>query len=408
MTLQVSQRVTRTLSSIEPLLKFQAEPRWARLLADPESSNFIFGNPQEMPLVGFVEAIRRLSVPQNKDWFAYKMSLPEAQQAVAAGLRERRGIAFEPDDICMTNGAFAGISIALAAITDPGDEVIYISPPWFFYESLIAAHSATPVRVKILPETFDLDLEAIAAAITPRTRAILVNSPHNPTGRIYPAGLLRALAELLAKASQRNGRAIYLLSDEAYYRIIFDGRAYYSPTEHYANTFLIYTYGKTLLTPGARMGYIALPPAMPDREQMRSAILAAQVLTGYGFPNAVLQYAAPELENISIDVAALQRRRDRLVDALRGMGYTPTVPEGTFYVLVRSPIEDDMAFVERLADEKVLCLPGAIFEAPGYFRISLTANDGMVERALPGFARALAKTARAAGVSTKPQHARAG
>jgi aspartate aminotransferase len=395
MTLQVSNRVLRTQSSLDPLIKFQSDPRWARLLADPQASNFMFGNPQEMPLPGYVDAVRRWSVPQDKNWFAYKLSEPGAQKAVAAALRQRRGMAFEAGDICMTNGAFAGIAITLAAITNPGDEVVYISPPWFFYEALIAAYSAAPVRVGMQPETHDLNLAAIAAAITPRTRAILINSPHNPTGRIYPPETLTGLAALLSEASARIGRTIYLLSDEAYYRIVFDGRTYYSPTAYYSNAFLIYTYGKTLLTPGERIGYIALPPTMPGREQLREAILAAQVITGYGFPNAVLQYAVPELEGLSIDVAQLQRRRDRIVDSLRGMGYQLTVPEGTFYVLVRSPLVDDMAFVQRLADEGILCLPGAIFEAPGYFRISLTGNDGMIERALPGFARAIEKASRA-------------
>ncbi len=291
----------------------------------------------------------------------------------------------------MTNGAFAAIAVAVGAITDPGDEVIYISPPWFFYEAMIASSMGTPVQVQCDPVTFDLDLAAIEAAITPRTRAIIVNSPNNPTGRIYPPATLTALADLLTAASQRNGRTIYLLSDELYNRIVYDGRDFTTPTAYYSQSFLLYTYGKTLLTPGQRIGYIALPPSMPERERIRPAILASQVVTGYAFPNALLQHALPDLEKLSIDIEHLQAKRDRLVAALQGMGYHLHSPEGTFYLLVRSPLADDVAFCHWLAERNVLVLPGATFEMPGYFRISITASDDMIDRALPGFAAALSE-----------------
>jgi aspartate aminotransferase len=241
------------------------------------------------------------------------------------------------------------------------------------------------------PETFDLDLDAIESALTERTTAIIVNSPHNPSGKIYPAETLEGLARILTTASERTGRPVYILSDEAYSRIVFDGRKYVSPTEFYPNTFLLYTYGKTLLTPGQRMGYVALPPAMPDREAMREALMAAQVVTGYAFPNALLQHALPALEGLSIDIGHLQHKRDLLVQELRGMGYQMEVPEGTFYLLVRSPLADDLAFTALLEEHNVFCLPGAGFNLPGYFRISLTANDGMIERALPAFRAAIEK-----------------
>jgi aspartate aminotransferase len=243
--------------------------------------------------------------------------------------------------------------------------------------------------------TFDLDLNTIAAAITKRTRAILVNSPNNPTGKIYSPETLTALASVLAAASERNGRTIYLLSDEAYCRIVYDGREYHSPTEFYPNTFLLYTYGKTLLTPGQRLGYIALPPTMPNRELLRNAIFVSQLVSGYAFPNALLQHALPDLEKLSIDITHLQSKRDRMVAALREMGYELHVPEGTFYLLPRSPLADDLAFIELLAQRDVFCLPGRAVEMPGYFRVSLTANDEMIDRALPKFAAAMQQATQA-------------
>ncbi len=388
-TLPISQRIASLLELLDPLYQFMTTSAYVRRAHEPGICDFVVGNPHEMPLPQFVEALQRWSVPQNKDWFAYTDNDPQARAVVADSLRERRGVPFEPDDIFLTNGSFAAQAVALHTLADPGDEVIFISPPWFFYEALIVSAGATPVRVKAQPPTFDLDLNAIEAAITDRTRAIIVNSPNNPTGRIYPPKTLEGLAQALSRASERIGRTIYILSDEAYRRIVYDGREFCSPTEFYPNTLMLYTYGKTLLTPGQRLGYIALPPTMPDRAQLRPALFLAQMMMGYAFPNALLQHALPDLEPLSIDIEHLQRKRDRMVRMLRDIGYEVNVPEGTFYLLVRSPIADDVAFIERLAEHDVFCLPGRAVELPGYFRVSLTANDDMIERAAAGFAAAL-------------------
>jgi len=317
------------------------------------------------------------------------MNAPAACEAAARSLRERLEIRFEREDILLTRGATSALGVALSTILNPGDEVIFPSPPWFFYEPMIAFARGTPVRVGVDAATFDLDVATIAAAITPRTRAVIVNSPNNPTGKIYPPATLERLAWTLSTASAEYGRAIYLISDESYNRILFDGRRFPSPTAGYPYSFLVYSYAKALLTPGQRLGYLALPPSMPDRERMRSALFLTQC-SGYGFPDALLQHALPDLEDICIDIAQLQHRRDVLVDALRGQGYDVRVPEGAWYLLVRSPLEDDAAFVELLAERNVFVLPGRIVELPGYFRISLTASDTMVERSLPGFAGAIA------------------
>ena len=184
------------LDATAPIFRFATGPLYTENAAKPEMSNFALGNPHDMPIAGFAETLQKWSVPQNKDWFAYKSERTRTQETVANSLRAWRGVEFHPRDIYLTNGAFAGLVVALGAILDPGDEVIYNSPPWFFYEPIIVHHYAEPVRVKINPHTFDLDLDAIEAAMTPRTRAIIVNSPNNPTGKIYPPETLRALAAL--------------------------------------------------------------------------------------------------------------------------------------------------------------------------------------------------------------------
>lgn len=379
-----ARQIDRYAAAMAPFSRFFGGPIWARI-NDPDTANFAVGNPQEMPLPAYVDALGRALQPLDKDWFAYKLSEPGSQAAVARTLTARTGMAWDPADVAMTNGGFAALAVAFRAILEPGDEVVFLSPPWFFYEVLILAAGGVPVRVSLAPPAFDLDPAAVAAAITPRTRAVLVNTPHNPTGRIYPPETLRALGEVLASAGQRHGRTIYLVSDEPYNRIVFDGRRFHSPAEVYPATIITYSFGKTLLAPGMRIGYVTSPPTMPDREALRDAVFVSQIASGFAFPNALLQHAIEDLERLSIDVGALERRRDRVVGALREMGYATTNPEGTFYVLAQAPIDDDMAFGELLAERGVLVLPGTVVEAPGWFRISLTASDEMIDRGLAGF-----------------------
>jgi aspartate aminotransferase len=384
-----SLRSGTALKAVAPLLQFFGQSRWSKRFGNPMNCDFTIGNPHEMPGPGYVDALSRSVTPKDSYWFAYKLNEEEARNAVATSLQKWRNTAFDPQDIFLTNGATGALAVVMHTILDPGDQVIYLSPSWFLYEAMILNTGAVPVRVKTLPDSFDLDVPAIEAALTDKTRAVIVNSPNNPSGRIYSGEQLRLLGEVIAEASRRNGRTVYLISDEAYARIVFDGRPYPSPAACYDNSFLVYTYGKTLLTPGQRIGYIALPPRMPDRPLLREAILSQQMLNSWAFPNALMQHALPDLEQIQFDIEALQRKRDRMVKALREVGYRCNVPEGTFYCMVRSPLPDDRVFVEMLAERDVYCIPGSLQGADGYFRISLTATDDMIKRSLPIFAEVL-------------------
>jgi aspartate aminotransferase len=358
-------------------------------LPEARKADFLFGNPQEPAGRAYVDALRAAAEPQDFHRYEYTMTLPAAAEAIASGLTARFGAPFDADDVRVTNGNFVGLAVLLRALADPGEEIVYVSPPWFFYEPLILAGGLIPVRVPAAADTYDLDVDAIAAAIGPRTRAVIVNSPHNPSGRIVPPSQLDDLAAALTAASERHGRPVYLLSDEAYHRIVFDGRDFPTPTTRYPFSFLLYTYAKTLLSPGSRLGYIAMPRAMPEREQMRDALDLAQISMGWAFASSIFQHAVSTLETLDAGIERLERRRDQLCGALQDQGYDLLVPEGTFYVLVRSPDPDDMAFHARLAAEDVWVLPGSRFEAPGRFRISLTANDEMVAYAIPRFATAI-------------------
>jgi len=383
----ISKRALAAASSFSTLENFYFHSRYGEQREDPRICDFTFGNPHEFPLQGLVDSIRTRAVPHNKDWYAYKTSEPEPRAFLATAISDELGLVFEPEDIALTAGAFAAIAVTFRLVLDAGDEAIFSLPPWFCYEPMLRAADAVPVKVNLAGERFDLDLEAIEAAITPKTRLVIVNTPHNPTGRIYGREELSALADILERASERMGRRIYLLSDEPYRRIRFDGRGFTSPAEIYPWTLISYSYGKVLLAPGQRLGYLAVSPLMPapERKVFQDNFFSAQMSVGWCFPNALMQYAIQDLESLSIDIDALTRKRDLLMQALEAAGYDVLPPEGTFYLFCKCPDADEMAFWNGLADRDVFVLPGHVMEVPGYFRISLTASQDMVQRAIPAF-----------------------
>jgi aspartate aminotransferase len=387
----LSRRIAAADAAFDKIKQFYFTSRYAERRFAPGVADFTFGNPHEMPLAGIVDAIRDKAVPHDKNWFAYKTSEEEPATFLAEHVGRELGLTFEPADIALTTGAFAAIMVALRLVLDVGDEAIFSEPAWFCYDPMLLAADARPRSVRLKEPDFDLDLDAIEAAIGPKTRLVIVNTPHNPTGRIYDAATLAKLADVLEKASARIGHRIFLLSDEPYRRLRFDGRGFTSPATVYPWTLISYSYGKVLLAPGQRLGYLALSPLMPidDRQPLRDAMFSAEMAMGWCFPNAVMQYAVPDLEKLSIDQAALARRRDKLIAALSRAGYEVLPPEGTFYLWARWPGSDPDRLWNRLADRDVFVMPGTLMNTPGWFRISLTASDEMVLRALPAFAEAI-------------------
>ena len=378
-----------TLTASLPFYTWYARSPHGERAGQPGVIDLLFGNPHDMPLPDYVEAVRRQAVPQDPGWYAYMLDDPGATAVVARDLVAHTGLPWRAEDVAMTTGGWGAIAIAIRMLTEPGDEVIYYDPPWFFYDILVRGAEAVPVVLTLDAPRFSPDPAQLAAAITPRTRAVLLNTPHNPSGRILEAGELEAVAEVLREASARHGHPIYLLSDEAYRLITLDGQRAASPSEHYDDTLVLYSYGKQLLAPGQRIGYLAISPRIPDatRAALHEATMVTRFVHGFGFPNNILQRALPDFSQLVIDLEAIRRRRDRLVPVLAEHGYEPTSPEGTFYIMARSPDPDDEAFVARMAAEDLFILPGTTVKMPGWFRISLTASDAMVEAAVDRFAR---------------------
>ncbi len=379
-------RLVRAHNGILPSARFLAQYDSWLAQAPEDYCDLALGNPQSMPLAGFVDALTKAVTPKDKNWFAYKKNEPYSRDVIQADLRNVTGRHFDPEDIFLTNGATGALMVTLNSLVGAGDEVIYISPHWFFYEGMILNSGGTAVCVKANPESFNLDIDAIERAITMQTRAIIVNSPNNPTGRIYTPEQMKALSALLQASSRKFGRPIHLISDEAYRTIIYDGGEFESPSNFYANSIVIYTYGKTLLTPGQRIGYIALSPEMDELAAMREVISTSQMLCGWAVSSALMQHSLGAIQSLSLDLHHLQEKRDRFVAGLRDCGYKTHTPEGAFYLTPKTPMADDVAFAERLATRGVFCLPGSVVGMPGHLRVSVTASDEMIERALPIFA----------------------
>ena len=380
------QPMAEITSPLAKFLHYMTDSTWSRRRGARDVMDFMLGTPQEMPIPEVTAALQYWSDPLTKDWYGYKTSEEHAQEISARSLRERTGVPFAPEDIAMTNGAFGALSVGLKLVARPGDEVIINLPAWSFYEPIIRDAGLTPVKVPVRSDTLDIDVPGIAAALTPRTSAIILNAPNTPTGRIYPRNTLQTLANVLEEASRCNNHRIHILSDEVFARIVFDGARSISPAEVYDHTLVVYSWSKQLLTPGQRIGFLALHPRMPDRERLRKTVLMTQIAGGFVFPSALMQHALADIDPLTIDIEHLERKRDRMAGALRDIGYEVQTPEGAYYLMPQSPIPDDQHFAELLADRDVFVLPGELFEYPGYFRISLTASDDMIERSLTHFA----------------------
>ena len=347
------------------------------------------GNPVVEPPERFRQELRRLAENPVKGMHRYMPNngYPETRQAVADGLRAETGIPFTMNDIVMTCGAAAALNVVLKTLLNPGEEVIILSPYFVEYGYYIDNHNGVAVVVPT-GEDFQPDLDAIEGAITPRTRAIIINSPNNPSGVVYGADRLGELGELLRRKEIEHNGEVFLISDEPYRRIIFDGLTYPQVFPHYEKTIVVTSHAKDLALPGERIGHIAVNPAYPGRGELVDGMTFCNRTLGFVNAPALLQHVVRALQGVSVDVADYQRKRDYLSAQLTGLGYSVVKPQGAFYLFPRSPLQDDTAFVELLQRWNVLTVPGRGFGTPGYFRISYCVEDRVLEGAVEGFARA--------------------
>jgi aspartate aminotransferase len=288
----------------------------------------------------------------------------------------------------MTVGAGGAINVVLKTILNPGDEVICLKPFFVEYVFYVDNHGGKAVLVSTRPD-FSLDLDAIAEAINPKTAAVLINTPNNPTGKVYGEAEIRGLGELLTKKSAEIGRPIVLISDEPYRGITYDGVQVPSILQAYPNSVVVTSFSKDLSLPGERLGYIALSPAMERGEEVMNGLVLCNRILGFVNAPGLMQRAVKNVLRSVVDVNVYKRRRDRLYDSLTSFGYECAKPEGAFYLFPRSPIEDDVRFVAHLQTKLILTVPGSGFGSQGHFRIAYCVSDETVEGSLAGFKEAI-------------------
>jgi aspartate aminotransferase len=353
--------------------------------------DFSLGNPCLEPPLRFQQALEALVQKKIPAKHAYmpNAGLPEVRAAIAEYLSREHNLRFDPCHILMTCGAGGALNVILKALLEPGEEVIVLVPYFPEYRFYIENHGGRAVPVPTGSD-FSLDLEALDRGIGKRTKALILNSPNNPTGRVYDSASLHALGDLLARKERELSRPLYLISDEPYARLVYDGIRVPSVFAVHRRAILVTSHSKDLSIPGERIGYLALHPQIEGAGELISALTFAQRVLGFVNAPALMQRVVAGLQGVSVEVGWYQRKRDRLCQALAEMGYSLVKPEGAFYLFPRSPV-DDLIFVQELQRHNILTVPGRGFGAPGYFRIAFCVEDRVVEGALPGFAEAMAK-----------------
>ncbi|MBL7124919.1 MAG: pyridoxal phosphate-dependent aminotransferase [Dehalococcoidales bacterium] len=346
------------------------------------------GNPVMEPPAEFHQELRKLVENPLPGMHRYmpNAGYPETRAAVAAQLSLETGMKFTMNDIVMTCGAGGALNIAIKTILNPGDEVIIFAP---YFPEYIAYPDHHGGVAKVLPtdEHFIPRLDAVEAAIGVKTKAVLINSPNNPTGVIYSEDFIHQLGELLSKKEAQYGTQIFLISDEPYRKIIYDGCKYPQVWSHYRQSIVVTSHSKDLALPGERIGYVAVHPDCSHREELVAGLIYCN-RTLYTNAPALMQHVVRHLQSVTVSVAEYQRKRDFLYDHLNEMGYSVVKPEGAFYMFPKSPLEDEVAFVRELQQWRVLTVPGRGFGSPGYFRISYCIHDRTLEGSLAGFAKA--------------------
>lgn len=350
--------------------------------------DFSLGNPSEDPPAGVISTFRALAERNAPGSHGYmpNAGFPEARGTVARRLRETTGVEFTPDHVLMTAGCAGAMNAALKAILNPGDEVIVPMPCFPDYAFYISNYGGVMVPVETR-EDFSLDVGAIAAKIGPRTRAIILNSPHNPSGVIYPEATLHELEAVLAKAPA----PVLVLSDEPYTSIVYDGARCPQLASIISNCMITTSWSKKWGLAGERIGYLAISPRVPDALALAQACAFTGRILGFINAPAIWQLVVAEAPDESTNLAVYQEKRDLMCDGLERAGYEVRRPQGAFYVFLKTPIPDDFEFVRRLQEEGVLVVPGSGFGRKGYMRLSLTVPRDTIIRSLPAFARTLDK-----------------
>ncbi|MDD2582433.1 MAG: pyridoxal phosphate-dependent aminotransferase [Desulfuromonadaceae bacterium] len=354
--------------------------------------DFTLGNPDVEPPESFSRELLELAQNPLPGMHRYMSNAgyAETRSAVAEKISKDSGLSVPADNVIMTCGAGGALNVVLKTILNPGEEVIILAPYFVEYKFYIDNHGGVPVDVWTDRSTFQLDIDAIEKALTVKTRAIIICSPNNPTGVIYTVESLKRLGDLLKKIHDRTGHLIYVISDEPYARISYDGKRVPNIFPLVESSVIVTSHSKDLALPGERIGYLAANPRMATAGQFIDGAVFSNRVLGFVNAPALMQRLVARLQNESVDIAAYQAKRDLLVRELISMGFELVKPDGAFYLFPKSPLADDVEFVKMAQKHRILLVPGAGFGAPGFFRIAYCIDIEIIKRSLPAW-RALAK-----------------
>ena len=373
---------------------FEEGKEMAREVGAENVYDFSLGNPSVPAPEAVCASMKQILDNENSLYVHGYMSnagYEEVRAAVANSLNERFGTDFEWEGILMTVGAAGGLNVVLRTLLDPGDEVICFAPFFGEYTNYVRNYHGNLVVIPPNPPSFQPNLALLADSITERTKALIINTPNNPTGVVYSEETLDQLNAILIEAEKRIGHSIYVISDEPYRELVYDGVQVPFMTKHIRNCIIGYSFSKSLSLPGERIGYLAVPKAIDDYEGL---------LTGLAIANRVLGFVnAPSLQQLMIkaclnertDVDAYDINRKFLYQSLTDMGFECVKPEGAFYLFVKSPVADEKAFVAEAKKHHLLLVPATSFGCPGYVRIAYCVSYDMIKRSMPAF-KALAET----------------
>jgi len=369
--LPISKKIKNFLSSASWIRKmFEEGEKLRKIYGHDQVYDFTLGNPDVEPPVAFKEALKKLALNPIPGMHRYMSNagFTETRLAVAEALSKETGISFSDNHIVMTCGAGGALNVVLKTLLDQGDEVIILSPFFVEYKFYIDNHGGVFKEVPTTSE-FKLDLNAIEKAITPRTKAIIINTPNNPTGVVYDSDSLGELGSIL-KAREKLGQTVYVLSDEPYAKIVYGGVTVPSVFKYIKNSFVVTSHSKDLALPGERIGYIAVSPKIDNSSQVVEGLVFCNRTLGFVNAPALMQRLVAGLQYEQVNIFEYQEKRDILCDHLTGLGFKLIKPQGAFYLFPASPIPDDVEFVKAAQKHNILLVPGRGFGTPGYFRIA--------------------------------------
>ena len=352
--------------------------------------DFSLGNPTLKPPAAFLENLAKIAAAEifGKHGYMPNAGYTETRQKVAEFISAEHEISFPWQNCIMTCGAGGALNIILKTVINPGDKVL-VSKPCFMEYKFYADNHQGILEIADCKENFDLDIEDLESRIDQKTAAIIINSPNNPTGKIYPESTIKALAAMLDRKSREIGRAIYLISDEPYKKIVYDNAKVPSVLKVYKNGIIATSFSKDLSIPGERIGWLAINPEADSADALVNGATLCNRILGYVNAPALMQRAVAEVLNETADIGFYKKNRDLLCEGLADLGYEFNKPEGAFYLFPKAPGGDDIAFTDKLQKELTLTVPGSGFACPGYFRIAYCVDPSVIKKSMPCFARAL-------------------